>query len=183
MTDVTAQEPFAAAEFASAAALVAAARRVREAGIRDFDALSPCHLEELDDIVPGGPSRLRLAMLLGALACGGATLFLQWYSAAIAYPIDSGGRPLAAWPAFGFPVFEMAVLGAAIAGFVALLVSTGLPAFHHPLFEAPAAARASDDRFLLVVSARDPLFAEFDTILRDLDEVEAVHVHEAEADR
>lgn len=173
----TRTERFATAEFATAAALVEAARRVRKAGFREFDALTPCHVEALDAIVPGRPPRLRLAMLLGALAAGLSTLLLQWYSAVIDYPIDAGGRPLAAWPAFGFAVFEMAILGAAVAGFVALLVVTGLPALYHPLFEAPATMRVSDDRFVLVVSARDPLFDELDTILHDLD-AQAVDMRE-----
>ena len=53
----------------------------------------------------------------------------------IDYPINVGGRPLHAWPAFIVLAFEAGILGAALAGFFGLLAANGLPEYHHPVFE------------------------------------------------
>ena len=49
--------------------------------------------------------------------------------------------------------FATGILAAAICGFIALMVETGLPRLHHPLFEIPDFERASQDRFLLALEA------------------------------
>ena len=76
---------------------------------------------------------------------------IQYYSAVIAYPINSGGRPLNSWPVFLLVPFEVGILAAAVAGFAFLLWRTGLPRLHHPVFALPNIERASQDRFFLLV--------------------------------
>ena len=44
------------------------------------------------------------------------------------------------------------MLAAALAGFVAFLVGSGLPRLHHPVFAAHGFERASQDRFFLAVA-------------------------------
>jgi hypothetical protein len=78
---------------------------------------------------------------------------LEYWSAVFAYPIDSGGRPLNSWPIFVLPPFEIGVLAAAIAGFVALIMLCDLPRLDHQVFECAAVERASADRYFLVMAA------------------------------
>ena len=78
---------------------------------------------------------------------------LQWYSAVIDYPLNSGGRPLNSWQVFLLVPFEVGVFAAALCGVVALLWSCGLPRLHHPLFEVPGFERATQDRFFLLAAA------------------------------
>ncbi|MGH8230636.1 MAG: DUF3341 domain-containing protein, partial [Steroidobacteraceae bacterium] len=92
-----------------------------------------------------------LLMLLGALGGGIGTFLVEWYSAAVDYPLNVGGRPVDSWQAFLPPAAEMTLLGAALLGIVALLVSTGLPRLHHPLFNVQAFERATSDRFFLLL--------------------------------
>ena len=77
---------------------------------------------------------------------------LQWYSAVIAYPINSGGRPLNSWQVFWLVPFEVGVFAAALCGVIALFWSCGLPRLHHPLFEIPGFERATQDRFFLLAT-------------------------------
>jgi hypothetical protein len=52
--------------------------------------------------------------------------------------------------------FEGGILGAALAGFVAMLALNRLPAYYHPVFNAPAFTFAKGDRFYLLVRREGP---------------------------
>ena len=146
------------AEFDTADALLAGARRARGEGYAQVEAYSPFALEGLTDAMELPPSRVRWAMLAGGILGGAAGLGLQWWSAVIAYPINSGDRPLASFPAFVPVTFELTVLFAALFGFVAFLFTAGLPRPHHPVFAVHGFERASSDAFFLEISAEDPHF-------------------------
>jgi hypothetical protein len=147
------------AEFPSADALCAAARHVRARGYTRVEAYSPFAIEGLDDIVGADRGGIAPLTLLGGLLGGAGTYFLQWYAAAVDYPIDIGGRPLHSWPAFIPATFEVTILGAAVAAVLAMLLLNGLPRLHHPLFEVEEFELASRNRFFLCLPARDPVFA------------------------
>ncbi len=137
------------AEFPDATTLLQAARRARDAGWQGLDAFAPFAVEGLGEALGLRPSRLRPAMLAGGLAGGAIAFALQWYSAVLAYPINSGGRPLNSWQVFLVPTFEGAVIAAAATGVIGFLFACGLPRLHHAVFAAPGFARASQDRFFL----------------------------------
>jgi hypothetical protein len=139
------------AEFASAEQLVSAATRVRSAMPEcTLEAYSPFPIDGLAEAL-GDRDRIPLLMLLGALGGGIGTFLIEWYSAAVDYPLNVGGRPVDSWQAFLPPAAEMTLLGAALLGIVALLITTGLPRLHHPLFDIEAFERATSDRFFLLL--------------------------------
>jgi hypothetical protein len=72
--------------------------------------------------------------------------------------VDVGGRPLHSWPMFVPVTFELTVLGAALAAFVAVIVGSGLPRLSHPVFEAPDFDLAMRNRFFLCLRTDDPAF-------------------------
>jgi len=145
------------AEFGDAESLLAAARRCA-ATYRDLDAYAPFAVDGLAEAAGLRKDRASLFTLLGGVAGGAGIYFLQWYTAVVDYPINSGGRPLHSWPAFIPATFELTILAAALATFAALLVLNGLPRLNHPVFEAKDFDLASRNRFFLAIRATDPRF-------------------------
>ena len=168
------------AEFATAEALLRAAHRSTAAGYRRVEAYSPFEIDGLAEALNMRGDAVALVTLLGGLAGGLGGYFMQWYAAVIAYPIDVGGRPLHSWPSFIPVTFELSVLGAALAAFVAMLVSNGLPRLHHPLFGAPQFDLATRNRFFICIEACDPAF-DRDATARFLRGLEPLGVWEVNA--
>ncbi|HEX2831241.1 MAG TPA: DUF3341 domain-containing protein [Burkholderiales bacterium] len=146
------------AEFRTADALLEAARAAKAAGYRDVEAYTPFPVEGLDQALAIPPNRVPLAALVGGIAGGAGTYFLQWYSAVIDYPVNIGGRPLHSWPSYIPATFEITILGAALAAVAAMLIMNGLPRLTHPLFAVPEFDLATRNRFFLCVRARGPRF-------------------------
>jgi hypothetical protein len=146
------------AEFAEPEQLLAAARAAYQAGYRKMDAYSPYAVEGVAEAIGFRKTRVPLVVLLGGI-CGAFTAYaMQWYSAAVSYPLNVGGRPLHSWPAFVPITFELTVLFAAIAGVVGMLAMNGLPKLYHPVFNAPEFKLASQTRFFLCIEADDRMF-------------------------
>jgi Protein of unknown function (DUF3341) len=137
--------------FADAHRLTAAARSAKRQNYRLLDAFTPFPLEGLSELLDMRPSRIRLAMFCGGLAMAALAYGLEYFSAAVNYPYNAGGRPLNAWPAFMLVPFATGILLASICGFVAFLFETGLPRLHDPLFDLDGFDRASQDAFMLAI--------------------------------
>ena len=146
------------AEFDNPTALVDAATKARLAGYRKMDAYSPIPIEELNEALGLRRTRLPLLVLLGGIVGGVGGFSLEAWSSAIAYPMNVGGRPLVSWPQFIPVMFETTVLGAALTAFFGMWALNKLPQPYHPVFNVDAFARASTDRFFLVIETVDPRF-------------------------
>lgn len=167
------------AEFPDPGSLVAAARTL--AGGPRFtllEAFTPYPVEEVGQLVHIGRPKIRLAMFLAGFSIAAFAFGLQWYSAVIDYPINSGGRPLNSWPVFLLVPFEVGIFAAALAGFIAMLWTTGLPRLHQPLFDMPKFERATQDHyFLLAKGENDETSADLREILRDAGALSVTEVH------
>jgi hypothetical protein len=147
------------AEFATAEAIAAAARRLHLNGFRRMDAYTPFPVAGLDEALrPRRRPWIPILILLGALVGAVYSYFLQYWAAALSYPVNVGGRPDNSWPAFTVSSFEVTVLFGVATAFFALLLFCRLPLLYHPVFNAPGFERASQDRFFLCVEAADRRF-------------------------
>jgi hypothetical protein len=146
------------AEFEDPTTLVAAAQRAYHEGYRRMDAYSPFPIEELQDALGSHHTRLPLIVLIGGLFGGIGGYALQYWVAAIAYPINVGGRPFRSWPAFIPVTFECTILVAALSAVLGMLALNGLPMPYHPVFNVPRFALASRNRFFLCIESRDTKF-------------------------
>ena len=146
------------AEFHDPNELIVAIRRAREDGYTRLDAYTPFPIEEVSEALGLHHSRLPLLVLLGGITGACAGLALQYWTSAIDYPINVGGRPFFSVPAFIPIIFECMVLFAAFSAGLGMLALNGFPRPHHPVFNAARFALASRDRYFLCIQADDPRF-------------------------
>ena len=146
------------AEFETPDGLIAATNRARLEGYRAMDAYSPIPLEELSEALDLPRTRLPKLVLLGGILGGLGGFSLEYWTQAIAYPLNVGGRPFNSWPQFIPVTFETTVLGAALSCFIGMWALNKLPMPYHPVFNVPEFVRASTDRFFLCIEATDPKF-------------------------
>ena len=146
------------AEFDDPSSLVAATERAHHEGYRFMDAYSPYPIEELHHALGAQPTRLPLIVLVGGLCGCIGGYALEYWSSAIAYPLNIGGKPLHSWPAFIPVTFECTILVAALSAVLGMLALNGLPQPYHPVFNVPRFALASRNRFFLCIEAKDPKF-------------------------
>jgi hypothetical protein len=143
------------AEFDGPRDLVAAARRTYEAGYRKIDAYSPFPVEGLADEIGFKRNGVPLVVLIGGILGAVSGYALQYWIAAITYPINVGGRPYNSWPAFIVVTFEMTILFGGLAAVFGMLALNGLPMPYHPVFNVPRFAFATKDRFFLIIFSSD----------------------------
>jgi hypothetical protein len=148
------------AEFESAEALIVATHRSRAEGYQQIDAFSPFPVEDLASAIGFREKFLPFIALAGGATGGIGGYLMQWWMNALDYPINVGGRPLNAWPAFVAGAFELTVLGAVLALLLGMLVLNRLPRLYHPIFNAPGFERVTVDRFFLLIKSEDPYFHE-----------------------
>jgi hypothetical protein len=146
------------AEFETAQQILDATRRAREAGYLDMDAYTPYPVEGLAAELGLPRTRVPFVVLVAALVGAGTGFLMQYYTMAVDYPFNVGGRPANSWPVFVPITFEVMVLVAAFAALLGMFFLNGLPRPHHPVFNVPQFDRASQDRFFLCIEAVDPKF-------------------------
>ena len=137
------------AYFEDEQAILDATRKAREAGLEIHDVFAPYAVHGMDEAMGLRPSRLGwFCFGAGAFGLGLATL-LEWWTSAVAWPINVGGKPPNSMPAFVPVMFEMMVLCAAVLTVGALLLRTKVLPFKKPV---PLLPRVTDDRFALALA-------------------------------
>jgi Protein of unknown function (DUF3341) len=125
--------------------------RLREARIEALDTYTPVPLEE-----EAGGSPLPLAMFVAGIAGFVGSFLLMTYADVLAYPLDIGGRPTFAWPAFVPIAFELGVLCAMVVGFFGYFLVCRMPQLYDPVDECDSFRRASRDGWFLAIRTTDP---------------------------
>jgi hypothetical protein len=146
------------AEFTTPQEVLAAARRVRAEGYGKVEAYTPYPVEGLASALGMQRSRIPAVVFVGGLVGAGVGYLMQYWSMAVDYPFDVGGRPDHSWPVFIPIAFEVMVLVASFSAFFGLIFLNGLPRLYRPVFNVPGFALATQDRFFLCIEATDPHF-------------------------
>ena len=157
------------AEFEKPGDLMHAAEKVRDAGFTWWDCCTPFPVHGLDKAM--GVKRTILPVLVFfAGASGTAAAFaLQTFTNSFSfstwavvkvtgYPYLISGKPMMSLPAFIPVMFELTILFSALSCVGLIFLFNGLPRLYHPLLQNNRFRRATNDRFFVVIEARDPKF-------------------------
>ena len=146
------------AEFKNPADLLAAAKKVYDAGYKKFDCHSPFPIHGMDNAM--GMKRSPLGYIVFAVASvaliGGFTL--EWWTSTIDYPIVISGKPFFSYQAYGPVAFAIMVLSSAFVSLLGMLALNKLPMLFHPLFSSKNFEKAMDDGFFVSIESADEKF-------------------------
>lgn len=146
------------AEYDTPGELIAAARRVRDAGYTEFDCYSPFPVHGIDEAMGIKRTILPLLVLGGGFLGLFLGLLLQWWTNAYNWPWNISGKPTFSLPANIPIMFETTILMSVFTTFFGMWILNKLPQVWHPFFRNDRFARVSDDAFLLGIEAKDSRF-------------------------
>lgn len=146
------------AVFDSAPAVYHAAEVVRDAGYKFWDCITPFPVHGLDHAMGVRRSKVPRFSFVGGLLGFTTGMTLIWYTSSFDYPLIVGGKPFFS-PLFAFPVsYELTILFTAFATIGGMFILNRLPMHYHPVLKSDHIVRGLDDKFLVVIEARDPKF-------------------------
>jgi hypothetical protein len=147
--------------FADDRDLLDAVRECREREIPILDVVTPFPLHELDEAMGLRRSRLPWVTLIGGAVGLAIGLGFQYWSSAVNWPLDVGGKPFDSLPAFVPVAFEMTILLAGLSTAGALFFRSKLWPGRKPPRDLEA---TTDDRHALVLTQADAAFREEDFV-------------------
>jgi hypothetical protein len=135
--------------------ILSVTREVRKQGYTIHDVYAPYAVHGLDKAMGLQPSRLpRVCLLLGLLGAA-AKLGFEYWTTAIDWPVNVGGKPWNSLPAFVPITFEVMVLFAGLSTVFALFFVSRL---YPGRKSTPVIPGVTDDRFALVLQETDAAF-------------------------
>ena len=146
------------AAFDTVPELYHACEQVRDAGFKQWDAITSFPVHGLDAAMGIPRSKVPRFSLIGGLTGFTTGMTLIWFTGAVDYKLIVGGKPYFS-PMFAFPVsYELTILFTAFATIAGMFILNRLPMHYHPVQKAPQHVRALDDRFYIVIEANDPKY-------------------------
>jgi uncharacterized membrane protein YsdA (DUF1294 family) len=151
------------AEFETAADILRAAEKVRDAGFQRWDVFTPFPVHGMDKAMRLKNSKVGwFAFLGGGTGCL-IGMLLVWWMNAVDYPLVVGGKPFFS-PYSALPTaYELTILFGAFGALFGMLFLNRLPRLHHPLLRHKRFAQVTHDRFFVVIETSDPLYSEAKT--------------------
>jgi hypothetical protein len=132
--------------------ILEAAEKTRLKGFKDFDAITPYPIHGMEEAVGVKRSWIPwVTLAAGAFGCFFG-LWFTWWTSAVSWPINVGGKPMWSLPAFIPIIFELTILFAALASVkVMILGALGLPKVNPPVVDLDLTSH----KFGLFVSEND----------------------------
>jgi len=163
MSDTTRKPYGMIAEFRTAAAVLHAAEKVRDAGFRKWDVFTPFPVHGMDRAMGLRNSKVGWFAFLGGVTGYASGMIMIWWMNAFDYPIVVGGKPMfspyAAFP----PSYELTILFGAFGSLFGMLFLNRLPRLHHPLLKNKRFSLVTHDRFFIAIECADPNYSENET--------------------
>ena len=148
------------AEFTTAADILRAAQKVRDAGFTRWDVFTPFPVHGMDKAMGLRNSQVGWFSFLGGATGYTSGMLMVWYMNAYDYPIVIGGKPMFS-PFYPFvPCFELTILLGAFGAVLGMLFLNRLPRLHHPLLKNRRFSQVTHDKFFVVIECDDPKYSE-----------------------
>jgi hypothetical protein len=160
--------------FESEEDILGATQAVREHGWKVLDAYTPYAVHGLDKAMGLQRSRLPLVCFLLGLAGAGLKVWFEFWTTAVSWPVNVGGKPFNSLPAFVPVTFEVMVLFAGVSTVFAFFYVARLFPGRKPVLVDPG---VTDNRFVLVLEESDATF-DFGRVKRLLARYNALKVEE-----
>jgi hypothetical protein len=168
------------AVFETPADAMQAAARVRDAGFTRWDVFTPYPVHGMDRAMGLRNSRVGWFSFVGGVTGYTTGMLMIWFMNAVDYPLLVGGKPMfSPYSAFP-PSYELTILFGAFGALLGMLILNRLPRLHHPLLKNRRfCAGATHDKFIVVIEATDPRYAEAE-VRRLFEEAGSRHIEQVE---
>ncbi|MDX9731491.1 MAG: DUF3341 domain-containing protein [Bdellovibrionales bacterium] len=130
---------------------VEAARKVREAGFKKFDAVTPFPVHGMEEAIGIKRSPIPYVTFVAGVTGLCAAIALQVWTSAVSWPLNVGGKPFISGPAFVPVMFELTVLFAALLSVGALFALCRLPKVDPPVIDPDVTCH----KFAIFISEED----------------------------
>ena len=149
------------AEFVTAASVMHAAEKVREAGFRNWDVFTPFPVHGMDRAMGLRNSKVGWFAFIGGATGYTTGMLMIWFMNAFDYPIIIGGKPMFS-PFSAFPPsYELTILFGAFGAVLGMFFLNRLPRLHHPLLKNRRfTGGVTHDKFYVVIECDDPKYSE-----------------------
>lgn len=134
--------------------LIEAAKKVKDAGFSQVEAISPFPLHGIDEAL--GIKRSWIPWVTFVFGLSGAAFgtWFTWWTSAVNYPLVIAGKPYWSLPAFIPIIFECTILFAALSSVGVLIGVCGLPKVDPPVIDPELTC----SKFALFVPESDPSY-------------------------
>jgi len=147
-------------EFTTAAGVLHAAEKVRDAGFRKWDVFTPFPVHGMDKAMGLKNSKVGWFAFLGGVAGYTTGMLMIWFMNSLDYPIVVGGKPMFSPHSAFPPSYELTILLGSFGSLFGMLFLNRLPRLHHPLLKNKRFALVTHDRFFIVLESADPKYSE-----------------------
>lgn len=143
---------FALGIFEDEDVLLHAVENVREAGVKIYEVFSPFPIHGIDDALGIERSRLPIAAFFLGVTGLAFALWMQIYMLGFDYPMNIGGKPHIALPAFIPVAFELTVFFTCHGMVITFYTISNL----YPRWKTPVLdVRATDDKFVMAIEMNE----------------------------
>ena len=112
-----------------------AAAKMRDAGYKKFDAITPFPVHGMEEAIGIKRSWIPWVTFTFGLTGGSLGLFMQYWMSAVSWDINVGGKPFFSIPAFIPVTFELTILFAALSSVITMFAINGLPTVNPPIID------------------------------------------------
>lgn len=156
--------------------IIHAAEKVNALGYKKFEAITPYPVHGMEEAcgIPRSPIPY-VTFIAGAIGCS-LGLLLTWWTSAVNWPVNIGGKPMFSLPAFVPIIFELTILFAALSSVGAMFYLCNMPQIDPPVIDPDLTSH----KFAIFIPENETGydFAKIEKIFKDLGAAEVKKVVE-----